>query len=237
MELRFKIFRFDPEVDKGPYYKYYQVSADPEERILDCLNKIRWEQDGSLAYRMSCGHGICGSDAMKINGVCGLACQQIVKDYACPMIVLEPLPVFRVLKDLIVDLDEFLGVVQSMRPFLIPAREPPEAERIQSKQDRQKIEDVTRCILCACCTAACPVMRYNPKYVGPGALMWAFRAVFDSRDSKHAERLRQLNEPNGVWPCVNHFECTRVCPQRIPVTKCISQLKREIRKTLPDSLG
>jgi succinate dehydrogenase / fumarate reductase iron-sulfur subunit len=231
MELKFKIFRYDPEVDKGPYFKHYTVSAEPEERLLDCLNRIKWEQDGTLSYRMSCGHGVCGSDGMKINGTCGLACQKLVKDYRCPQVVLEPLPVFRVLKDLVVDMDSFLEGINAVRPYLI-SRARLEKEMIQSPEDRKKVDDVIRCILCACCTSSCPVMAYNKKYIGPAALMWAYRYVFDSRDEEWTERLTGLNDPNGVWPCANHFECTRVCPKNIPVTKNINTLKREIQKRL-----
>jgi succinate dehydrogenase / fumarate reductase iron-sulfur subunit len=232
MLMQFKIFRFDPEIDKGPYYKHYTVSAEPEERILDCLNRIKWEQDGTLSYRMSCGHGVCGSDGMRINGTCGLACQKLVKDYQCPEVVLEPLPFFRVLKDLVVDMDSFLEGITALRPHLIPSSRPPEKEREQSPEETKKVESAIRCILCACCTASCPVMRYNKDYLGPAALIWAFRYIFDSRDSQFMERLRQINDPNGVWPCVSHFECTRVCPKEIPVTKNINLLKREIGKRL-----
>ena len=232
MEMRFKIFRFDPQVDKGPYYKHYTVSAEPEERLLDCLNRIKWEQDGTLSYRMSCGHGVCGSDGMRINGTCGLACQKLVKDYQCPEVVLEPLPVFKVLKDLVVDINTFLEGIQGVRPYLIAPQPAPEKEREQSPQEMKKVDDVIRCILCACCTSACPVMGYNQNYMGPAALMWAFRNVFDSRDNQFIERLKQLDDKDGVWSCVNHFECTRVCPKDIPITKSINILKKEIEKTL-----
>ncbi|MEJ2723042.1 MAG: succinate dehydrogenase iron-sulfur subunit [Deltaproteobacteria bacterium] len=231
MEVHFKIFRYDPAVDPGPYYRHYKVEANPQDRILDCLNRIKWEQDGTLSYRMSCGHGVCGSDGMRINGTCGLACQKIIKDYTCPEIVLEPLPVFRVLKDLVVDMDSFLEGINAVKPYLIP-REKPDKEILQSPEDRKKVDEVVRCILCACCTASCPVMGYNKNYVGPAALVWMYRYIFDSRDDAHEERLRQADAPNGAWPCVNHFECTRVCPKDIPVTKSINTIKREIKKAL-----
>ncbi len=236
MQVRFKIFRFDPDADKEPHYSTYEVAARPEERILDCLNRIKWEQDGTLAYRMSCAHGVCGSDGMKINGVCALACQKLVRDYAeSEEIILEPLPFFKVRKDLIVDMDDFLARIDSMRPYLVPAGAVPEKELVQSPQDHKKVEDVIRCILCACCTAACPVMQENPDYVGPAALVWAYRFLYDTRDGQFDARLQRLNEPNSVWPCVNYFECTRVCPKSIPVTKSINFMKREIKKRLPES--
>jgi succinate dehydrogenase / fumarate reductase iron-sulfur subunit len=233
MEMKFRIFRFDPEADKDPRYQEYVVAAEPEERILDCLNRIKWEQDGTLSYRMSCGHGVCGSDGMKINGRCALACQKLVKDYRdADQVVLEPLPHFKVLKDLVVDMEGFLEEVRAFRPYLISLMEVPEKELTQAPEDRKKVDDVIRCILCACCTGACPVMDENPEYVGPAALVWAYRYIFDSRDGEHAERLKKANDPNGAWPCVNYFECTRVCPKEIPVTKSINFIKREIEKVL-----
>jgi succinate dehydrogenase / fumarate reductase, iron-sulfur subunit len=232
MELKFKILRFDPQVDKGPYFKHYTVKAEPEERILDCLNRIKWEQDGTLSYRMSCGHGVCGSDGMKINGTCRLACQALVKDYQCPEVVLEPLPVFKVLKDLVVDIEPFLEGIKNLRPYLLPSTPQPEKERIQSPEERKKLSGVIRCILCACCTASCPVNWIDKKYVGPAALVWGHRYIFDSRDGAHLERLKQLDHPDGAWGCVNHFECTRVCPKEILVTKSINEVKKEIEKSL-----
>jgi succinate dehydrogenase / fumarate reductase iron-sulfur subunit len=232
MDLHFKIFRFDPQTDPGPYFKHYTVAAEPEERILDCLNKIKWEQDGTLSYRMSCGHGVCGSDGMKINGTCRLACQTLVKDYQCPEVVLEPLPGFKVLKDLVVDIDSFLEGIRLIRPYLLSSENPPEKERRQTQEERRGLDEVIRCILCACCTASCPVSWVNQNYVGPAALVWAFRYIFDSRDGERLDRLKQLDLSDGAWGCVNHFECTRVCPKEIPVTKSINLLKREIEKTL-----
>jgi succinate dehydrogenase / fumarate reductase iron-sulfur subunit len=238
MEMRFRIFRFDPVMDKEPEYKTYTVSVRPEERILDCLNRIKWEQDGTLGFRMSCAHGVCGSDGMRVNGVCALACQKLVRDYAdLEEITLEPLPFFTVLKDLIVDMDDFLARIDSMRPHLVPREQLPEKEIPQSPEDHKKIEEVIRCILCACCTSACPVMKENPDYVGPAALVWAYRFLYDSRDSQFTGRLEQLNEPNNVWPCENYFECTRVCPKSIPITKSINTMKREIKKSLPTPGG
>jgi succinate dehydrogenase / fumarate reductase iron-sulfur subunit len=232
MEMRFKIYRFDPERDTSPRYQSYRVSAEPSDRILDCLNRIKWEQDGTLAYRMSCGHGICGSDAMKINGRCALACQKLVKDYEGQEVVLEPLPSFRVLKDLIVDLEPFFEKVRLLRPYLISALEPPEKERLQLPDDSRKLDVAIRCILCACCMGACPVVNENERFLGPASLVWAFRFIFDSRDGESLKRLAQVNHPDGAWGCVNHFECTRSCPKEIPVTKYINTIKKEIEKAI-----
>lgn len=231
MEMHFKIFRYDPAADPGPYFKHYRVKAEPEERILDCLNRIKWEQDGTLSYRMSCGHGVCGSDGMKINGTCRLACQALARDYQCPEVVLEPLPGFRVLKDLVVDMEPFLETIRSLRPHLLAGGPPPEKETPQSNEERKKLDGVIRCILCACCTASCPVNWRDRSYVGPAALVWAYRYIFDSRDGSHEERLRQVDSPQGAWGCINYFECTRVCPKEILITKSINEIKREIEKT------
>ena len=230
MKLHFRIFRFDPYTDRQPYFDEYEVRAEPTERILDCINRIRWEQDGTLAYRMSCGHGVCGSCAMKINGRCALACQKLAKDYQGQLITLEPLPAFRVLKDLIVDLRPFFDKVRIIRPYLIAPEPPPEKERHQAPDDRARLDQVIRCILCACCVASCPVSNKEERFLGPAPLVWAFRFIFDSRDVDKQARLRQLDDPQGAWGCENHFECTRVCPKEIPVTKSINIIKKEIKK-------
>ena len=182
MKITLRVFRFDPSVDEAPYYRNYIVEAEPYERVLDCLNRIKWEQDGTLAYRMSCAHGVCGSDAMKINGRCALACQKLVRDCEADLILVEPLPSFTVLKDLIVDLNPFFDKVNLIRPFLF-AGTPPEKERLQSPEERKKMGESIRCILCACCSAACPVVNENDKFLGPAPLVQAFRRIFDSRDT------------------------------------------------------
>lgn len=232
VKIRFKILRFDPDLDPNPRFQSYTTRAEPGERILDCLNRIRWEQDGTLSYRMSCGHGVCGSDAMKINGRCALACQKLVGDHKGQEVVLEPLPSFKVLKDLVVDLDPFFAKVSRVRPYLITRRAPPENERMQAPEESRQVNEVIRCILCACCTAACPVTAENDRYLGPAALVWAFRTLFDSRDDDTLERLKAVDSQDGAWGCVNHFECTRVCPKEIPVTQSINRIKREIEKVL-----
>lgn len=233
MVLTFEIFRFDPERDAEPRYQTYRVSADPTERILDCLNRIKWEQDGSLSFRMSCGHGVCGSDAVRINGRCALACQKLVKDVAEDQPVrVEPLPSFRVLKDLVVDLEPFFEKVHWVKPYLLGSPEVPEKERLQDPQERKRLDHVIRCILCACCMASCPVTAENEGFLGPAPLVWAFRYIFDTRDKERENRLRAVDTPDGAWGCRNHFECTRVCPKEIPVTKSINIIKREIEKVL-----
>lgn len=230
MEIKFKIFRFDPNVDTQPKYREYLVEGQKNERVLDCLNRIKWTQDGTLSYRMSCAHGVCGSDAMRINGKCSLACQKLLKDFDTNEILVEPLPSFKPLKDLIVDMTPFFKRVAEIRPYLI-ASNTPEKERIQSPEDRKKMDLAIRCILCACCSASCPVANENNDFCGPAPLVQAFRRIFDSRDEEKQQRLAQLNDSSGAWACVNHFDCTRACPKEIPVTKCINMIKSEIKKT------
>jgi len=237
MEIHFKILRYDPEVDHPPYFQDYVVAAKPEERLLDCLNRVQGEQDATLAYRKSCGHGVCGSDAMKINGKCRLACQELVKNYVNNEVVVEPLPGYRVQKDLMVDLEPFFEKVNLVRPYLIAPEASLSEERRQAPEDRKKVDHVIRCILCACCTASCPVVLENEAFLGPAPLVWAFRRVFDTRDENRVERLRSLDSPEGAWGCENHFECTRMCPKEIPVTKSINQLKREIQQVLSQPEG
>ncbi len=230
MKIKFRIFRFDPDADTQPHYSEFFVEAQKNERVLDCLNRIKWTQDGTLSYRMSCAHGVCGSDAMRINGKCSLACQKLVKDFDSDEILVEPLPSFRPLKDLIVDMTPFFERVAEIRPYLI-ASNTPERERIQSPEDRKKMDLAIRCILCACCSASCPVVNDNNDFRGPAPLVQAFRRIFDSRDEDKQHRLDQLNDGKGAWACVNHFECTKACPKEIPVTKCINMIKSEIKKT------
>ncbi len=231
MKIKFRIFRFDPEKDEKPYYQDFEVEADPMERILDCLNRIRWEQDPTLSYRMSCGHGVCGSDGMRINGISALACQKLVKDFKeNEEVLIEPLSVFRVVKDLIVDQDTFFEKYNSIKPYLITGTPFPEKERLQSPQEHQMFEDAIRCILCACCTASCPVnqAKETEAYVGPAALVRAFRYLFDSRDEGFEERIALLDNKDGAWGCQTKWWCTKVCPKEIPVTKEIFEIKKRI---------
>ena len=229
MIVHLKLFRFDPEKDQQPHYQLYEVEAEPMDRLLDCLIRIRAEQDPTLSFRMSCAHGICGSDGMKINGVCGLACQKLVKDFKGEILI-EPLPVFRVIKDLVVDQDLFFEKYYSIKPYLITRNSPPEEERRQSPEEHHRFEDALRCILCACCTASCPVNqnKETESYVGPAALVRSFRYLFDSRDEGAEERIAVLDKKEGAWGCQTLWKCTEVCPKEIPVTKQIGQIKRRI---------
>mgnify|MGYP001815782634 CR=1 FL=1 len=230
MKCHFTIFRFDPESDKKPHYQEYTVDAESTDKILDCLNKIRWDQDSTLAYRASCSHGICGSDAMVINGSVGLACQKLVRDYkTANNFVIEPLPVFDVIKDLVVDMNPFFEKHRRVRPYLINDTEAPEKERLQDAKDQETIEPALACILCASCTASCPITRAKPDYLGPAALLRAFRYIYDSRDMATGSRLAEADTDDGAWGCKTMWSCTEVCPKGIPVTKCLGKIKRAIK--------
>jgi succinate dehydrogenase / fumarate reductase iron-sulfur subunit len=231
MKCTFIVYRFDPAVDKEPRYQEYMVEAEPTDKILDCMNKIRWEQDPTLSYRASCAHGICGSDALMINGRIELACQKLVRDFkTANNFVIEPLPLFKVIKDLIVDMDPFFEKHRTVRPYLINDEDPPETERLQDPENQKFFEPALACILCGSCTAACPINRSNDKYLGPAALLRGFRYVADSRDTATGSRLAQLDNKDGAWGCKSMWWCTDVCPKAIPITKSIAQIKRLIKE-------
>lgn len=231
MKCHFLIRRFDPEKDAKAYYQKFILDAEPTDKILDCLNKIRWEQDATLAYRASCAHGICGSDAMVINSNISLACQKLVRDFKTGgNFVIEPLPLFQVIKDLVVDLAPFFEKYRTVKPYLLTDAEPPELERLQDPENQATIEPALRCILCASCTAACPINRANPAYLGPAALLRAFRYIFDSRDTATRGRLADLDNEEGIWGCKTMRWCTDVCPKGIPVTRCLTQIKKALKQ-------
>jgi succinate dehydrogenase / fumarate reductase iron-sulfur subunit len=230
MKYNFKVFRYDPSRDEEPHYQNYGVEADPKDRILDCLNTIRWEQDPSLVFRWSCAHGVCGSDAIRINGICALACQKLVGDYKSPDFLIEPIPAFPVVKDLVVDMEPFFAMYRSMKPYLINPSDAPSTERIQTPEDRRLIDDTIKCISCACCTGSCPInIAVNRNYIGPAALVKAHRYIFDNRDKATIDRLRSLDSEDGAWGCKTYFKCTELCPKGIKVTKSITEIKSKIK--------
>ncbi|MGA2385366.1 MAG: succinate dehydrogenase iron-sulfur subunit [Candidatus Bathyarchaeia archaeon] len=232
MNVKLKIFRFDPKVDKEPHYDTFEVDAKPTDRLLDCLNKVRWTIDGGLAYRMSCAHGICGSDGMTINGVSALACQKLVRDYpADKEILIDPLSVFRVVKDLVVDMEPFFATEKSVHPADgITLTETEEGkEHQQTVEQRSQFDDDIKCIMCACCVSACPVSQIeDPAYVGPAAIVRAHRYIFDSRIKDMLERLQIMDKPHGAFSCKTYYRCTLVCPKSIQVTKHILEVRKQI---------
>lgn len=228
MRAQLRIKRFNPERDPGPRWLEYKVEAEPTDRVLDALHDVKWYQDGTLTLRRSCAHGICGSDAMMINGQNRLACQVLLKDLSQP-ITIEPMRGFPVIKDLVVDQEGFFEQYRSVMPYLVNDDLPPVgAERLQSPKERTRFDDTTKCILCGACTTACPVFWFDQTYIGPAAIVQAHRFTFDSRDQAHAERLRVLGQDNGAFQCRTIFNCTSACPRGIEVTKAIQEVKREI---------
>jgi len=227
MSLTLKIRRYNPEVSDEPWWDEFTVHMEPTDRLLDALHEVKWRLDGTLALRRSCAHGICGSDAMLINGRNALACKVLVQDVA-PKATVEPIRGLSVLKDLIVDMDPFFEGYKSVLPFLVNDEGEPEKERRQSPEERARFDDTTKCILCAACTTSCPIFWGDDEYVGPAAIVNAHRFIFDSRDRGDRERLKILSEKTGVFRCRTTFNCTDACPRGIQVTKAIQEVKRSI---------
>ncbi|MFJ4005621.1 succinate dehydrogenase iron-sulfur subunit [Streptomyces sp. NPDC090023] len=225
-----RIRRYNPEVTPEPYWEDFQLEMDPKERVLDGLNKIKWDHDGTLTFRRSCAHGICGSDAMRINGKNRLACKTLIKDVnPGKPITVEPIKGLTALKDLVVDMDPFFQAYRDVMPFLVTNdTNEPTRERLQSAEDRERFDDTTKCILCAACTSSCPVFWNDGQYFGPAAIVNAHRFIFDSRDDAGEQRLEILNDRDGVWRCRTTFNCTDACPRGIEVTKAIQEVKRAL---------
>ncbi|MGW9025170.1 succinate dehydrogenase iron-sulfur subunit [Streptomyces sp. NPDC055722] len=228
--VTFRVRRFNPEVSAEATWEDFQLKIDPKERVLDGLHKIKWDLDGTLTFRRSCAHGICGSDAMRINGKNRLACKTLIKDINPEKpITVEPIKGLTVLKDLVVDMDPFFQAYRDVMPFLISKdKNEPTRERLQSPEDRARFDDTTKCILCAACTSSCPVFWNDGQYFGPAAIVNAHRFIFDSRDDAGEQRLEVLNDKDGVWRCRTTFNCTDACPRGIEVTKAIQEVKRAL---------
>lgn len=221
----FKIKRFNPEEASFPGWQEFSLEMEPFERILDGLIRIKDNIDGGLTFRRSCGHGICGSCAMKINGKNGLVCQTLVKDMP-QTITLEPLPALPVIKDLAVDMDLFFEKNDMVMPFLINNEPPPERERLQSPEDQEKIVESITCIMCGSCTTSCPSFWADKQYLGPSALLKAYRFIFDSRDRAADERLEKVAQIHGLWRCHSIYNCVEACPKEIDIAGHILKLKR-----------
>lgn len=227
MQVTLKVFRFNPEKDKKPRYETYKLEADPTDRVLDLLEKVKGYEDGTLSFRRSCAHGVCGSDAMRINGSNKLACKALVHDFGTKITV-EPILGLRVIKDLIVDMEPFFDNFRKVLPYFINDDPAPEKERYQSREDRERFDDTTKCILCAACTTSCPSFWASDEYLGPAAIVNAHRFIFDSRDQGAAERLKIMNEVMGVSRCHTVFNCTLACPREIQITKAIGEVKKAL---------
>ena len=234
MNITLKIERFNPVTDEAPYFQSFTVDVTPNERLLDALMQIKKFQDGSLGFRKSCAHGVCGSDAMRINGKDGLACKTLIKDVADndgDLVTVEPLRYMKVQRDLIVDQSEFFQKYRDIKPYLVNDEPVDEKERLQSPEERMIFDDTTNCILCASCYSACPIFEEHPDFLGPAAIAQAYRFNADSRDRGANERLEILDQPNGASLCQNHFKCTQSCPRSILITKRINETKRLIKSS------
>jgi succinate dehydrogenase / fumarate reductase, iron-sulfur subunit len=229
-KMTVKIYRFNPETDKKAHWQSFQIEAESGDRVLDVLNNIKWYQDPTLTFRRSCAHGVCGSDAMLINGRNRLACKILIKDLIKNggTLTVEPIRGLTVERDLIVDMEPFFDSYRAVLPFFINEDAPPAAERLQSPEDRERFDHGTKCILCAACTTSCPIFWVNGRYLGPAAIVQAHRFIFDSRDKGADQRLAQLNQNTGVWRCRTAYNCTEACPRDIPITQLIEEVKRAI---------
>lgn len=235
LTVRLRVRRFNPEKDQEPWWGEYTLEeVSPTDSVLDLLHRVKWTIDGTLALRRSCAHGICGSDAMRINGANALACKVLVARLANGQddvkIQVEPMLGLPVLKDLVVDMEPFFDHYRSVMPYFINDEAPPEdgRERLQSPANRAKFDDTTKCILCAACTTACPSFWADGRYVGPAAIVQAHRFIYDSRDQAYEDRLNIMAEQFGVWRCRTIFNCTNACPREIEVTKAIAEVKMSI---------
>jgi succinate dehydrogenase / fumarate reductase iron-sulfur subunit len=234
MEVTLRLKRYNPETDEKPHWQEFTLEdVHPVDRVLDLLHRVKWYHDGTLSLRRSCAHGVCGSDAMRINGVNMLACKTLVKDLVRGekgKIQVEPILGLRVIKDFIVDMEPFMEHYRSVMPYFVNDETAPAngRERLQSIEDRARYDEATKCILCAACTTSCPSFWANGTYVGPAAIVQAHRFIFDSRDKAADKRLDVLAEENGVWRCRTIFNCTSACPRDIPVTQLIAEVKGEI---------
>lgn len=243
MRITFKIRRYQPDVPgkNKPYWQEFTLdNVEPTHRVLEMLHRVKWEQDGTLAFRRSCSSGICGSDAMRINGRNRLACKILVRDVVKDggTIQVEPILGLPVIKDLIVDMEPFFEHYRQVMPFFVNNDPLPAdgRERLQSPEDRQQFDDTTNCILCAACTTSCPSFWANGQYVGPAAIVQAHRFIFDTRDQGWKDRLDVLADPNGVWRCRTIYNCTPACPRGIEVTRALGEVKLAIMRGSRDHI-
>jgi len=232
-EYIFRIFRYDPEKDEGTKGRVQEYKIEVQEgwTVLDALNYIKWNIDGSLTYRRACRHGICGSCGMTINGKSTLACETQIKDLGTQVITVEPLRGFGVIKDLVVDMEPFYDKLYAIKPYFITYSPPPtDRERLQSPEERKLLDGKYECILCGCCTSSCPTYWADKDFLGPNALMKAARFVLDSRDEGWEERIHAINDKHGIWRCHTIFNCVEACPKELNPTKAIVELRRMMLK-------
>jgi succinate dehydrogenase / fumarate reductase iron-sulfur subunit len=230
--MRLSLYRYNPDTDAKPYMRDYEVALEPADNmLLDALIRLK-EQDDTFAFRRSCREGVCGSDAMNINGKNGLACITRIADLKQP-VVIRPLPGLPVIRDLIVDMSQFFKQYHSVKPYLVNNDPAPEKERLQSPDDREELDGLYECILCACCTTACPSFWWNPdKFVGPAGLLQAYRFLADTRDQETNTRLDNLEDPYRLFRCHSIMNCVDVCPKGLNPTRAIGKIKDMLIKRM-----
>ena len=226
--MQVSVYRYNPDVDAAPQMRDMSLEL-PQGRdlmVLDLLERLK-EQDPSLSYRRSCREGVCGSDGINMNGKNGLACITPVSQVAKKgKLTLRPLPGLPVVRDLVVDMSQFFAQFEKVRPYLINDKPPPAGERLQSPQERAELDGLYECILCACCSTACPSFWWNPdKFVGPAGLLQAYRFLADSRDTAAAERLAELDDPYSVFRCRGIMNCVNVCPKGLNPSRAIGKIR------------
>jgi succinate dehydrogenase / fumarate reductase iron-sulfur subunit len=227
--MKFKIYRYNPEKDTKPYVQYYELeNIEPGMMLLAALLRIKDEQDETLSFRRSCGEGVCGSDGMNINGVNGLACITSLDSLKQP-VEIKPLPGLPVIRDLIIDMDQFYKQYRAVKPYLIVNDPMPEVELPQNPEQRELLDGLYECVLCACCSTSCPSFWWNPdKFLGPAALLQASRFIEDSRDQASEERLEHLEGPFKLFRCHTIMSCVQVCPKGLNPTKAIGRIKNKM---------
>ncbi len=233
MAIGFSIYRYNPESDRRPRMQGYELDEDCGAiMLLDALLLIK-QQDDSLSFRRSCREGVCGSDAMNINGRNGLACITPLRELRRPIAV-RPLPGLPVIRDLVIDLSQFYAQYRAVKPWLINRDPVPEIERLQSPEERDRLDGLYECILCACCSTSCPSFWWNPdRFLGPAALLQAYRFLADSRDQATGERLHELEDPYRLFRCHSIMNCTEVCPKELNPTRAIGKIKEMlVRRSL-----
>jgi succinate dehydrogenase / fumarate reductase iron-sulfur subunit len=223
--MRFSVYRYNPDVDAKPYMQEYDIPLEPTDKmLLDALIRLK-SHDDTLAFRRSCREGVCGSDAMNINGRNGLACITTVAELG-DHVTLRPIPGLPVIRDLIVDMTQFFRAYHSVKPYVINNDPAPETERLQSPEDRLELDGLYECILCACCSTSCPSFWWNPdKFLGPAALLQSYRFIADSRDQATNERLDDLEDPYKLFRCHSIMNCVDVCPKGLNPTRAIGKIK------------
>ena len=223
--MRFSVYRYNPDVDAKPYMQEYDIPLEPTDKmLLDALIRLK-AHDDTLAFRRSCREGVCGSDAMNINGRNGLACITTVAELG-DHVTLRPIPGLPIIRDLIVDMTQFFKAYHAVKPYVINNDPAPETERLQSPEDRLELDGLYECILCACCSTSCPSFWWNPdKFLGPAALLQSYRFIADSRDQATNERLDDLEDPYKLFRCHSIMNCVDVCPKGLNPTRAIGKIK------------